>query len=108
MLCREEKCSFSETVFKGLLLQGPEKSGLCGKDSTLYHKILTFNYVLEEAVYEKRENAGKQHFPLFPLPNHIIIPSCTVKPVLEAICIKRPHLLRDHCSDTTTPLKSTQ
>ena len=32
----------------------------------------------------------------------------TVKPVLETICIKRPPTLRDHCSVTTTPLKSTK
>ena len=30
----------------------------------------------------------------------------TVKPVLETTCIKRPPALRDHCSDTTTLLKS--
>ena len=30
----------------------------------------------------------------------------TVKPVLETPCIKRPPALRDHCSDTTTLLKS--
>ena len=30
----------------------------------------------------------------------------TVKPVLETTCIKRPYALRDHCSDTTTLLKS--
>ena len=32
---------------------------------------------------------------------------CTVKPVLETTCIKRPPALRDHCSDTTTVLKLT-
>ena len=32
---------------------------------------------------------------------------CKVKPVLETTCIKRPPALRDHCSDTTTILKST-
>ena len=31
----------------------------------------------------------------------------TVKPVLETTCIKRPHTLRDHCSDTATLLNST-
>ena len=29
---------------------------------------------------------------------------CTVKPVLETTCIKRPPALRDHHSDTTTLL----
>ena len=33
--------------------------------------------------------------------------SCTVKPVLETTCIKRPPALRDHCCDRTTLLKST-
>ena len=31
----------------------------------------------------------------------------TVKPGLEITCVKRPPALRDHCSDTTTLLKST-
>ena len=31
----------------------------------------------------------------------------TVKPVLEATCIKRPSALTDHCYDTTTLPKST-
>ena len=30
----------------------------------------------------------------------------TIKPVLETTCIRRPPALRDHCSDTTTLLKS--
>ena len=32
---------------------------------------------------------------------------CTVKPVLETTCIKRPPALRDHCSDIKALLKST-
>ena len=32
----------------------------------------------------------------------------TVKPGLETTDIKRPPALRDHCSDTTKLLKSTQ
>ena len=34
--------------------------------------------------------------------------TATVKPLLETTCIKRLPALRDHCSDTTTLLKSIQ
>ena len=36
-----------------------------------------------------------------------ILSACTVKPVLETTCIKRPPAITDHCSDTATLLKST-
>ena len=52
-----------------------------------------------------------------PLPDHKILDKSklkafpgdkmkVVKPVLETTCIKSPPALRDHCSDTTTLLKS--
>ena len=37
----------------------------------------------------------------------IIVKITTVKPVLETTCIKQSTALRDHCSSTTTLLKST-
>ena len=71
-------------VFKRLLFQGCKKSGLCGKGLTLYQMINSsklkvfeadktnstekFKLVLGrvENIVGKEENAGYQHFLLFP------------------------------------------
>ena len=72
--------SFSHSVFKRLVSQGRLKVSLCGNglillDSftfllTLNHTIPTFNDPVKKRAFqnvvEKGENAGNQHFLLFP------------------------------------------
>ena len=50
--------SFSLNVFERLLSQGHSKSGLCGKGLNCLDRV--------EKIVGKEENAGKQHFLLFP------------------------------------------
>ena len=74
--------SCSHNVFKSLLSLDRQNPGLVGKDLTLYDTIPTFNDLNKKAVENivgKGENAGNQHFLLFPrafstlAKTHIII-----------------------------------
>ena len=64
------------SVFKRLVSQGRQKVSLCGNGLNIYHTILTQWKRPFENIVGKGENAGNQHFHLFPpcfltIPKHI-------------------------------------
>ena len=61
--------SFTQNVFKIPHYQSDQKLGLCGIGLSLYDTIPTFNDPGKNAfqiILGRGENAGNQHFPLFP------------------------------------------
>ena len=56
---------FLTMFFKSLLFQGRSKSGLCGKELSV-SQMTQFYFEKEENIVGKGENAGYQHFLLFP------------------------------------------
>ena len=57
---------FSHNVLKRILSQDPFKSGLCGKDLTLYHTIPNYHHHFQKKPFEnfggRGENAGTTIF----------------------------------------------
>ena len=66
-LCKKEKLLImNNSVFKRLVLQTRENQGLFGKGLNLYHTVTTLRKRPFENILGKGENAGNQHFLLFP------------------------------------------
>ena len=85
-IARYEQCLLFPSVFKRLVSQGRQKVSLCGNGLTIYqttsfwprpnskhlqttiHMLLKWRFVFDRAenIVGKGENAGYQHFLLFP------------------------------------------